>query len=140
MVGALPVHSSGGPSGSRSCSVEVGHQPGWIGGEQKPRILEQVVELADLAGVQREVPPCVTVPAQRVSGGVRRDDSLMGLGRVDQEVGVLLRVEQEVGEGLVVHAERAIGGRAAQELPGRARHLPYGGTGHRLPASGQPPT
>ena len=65
----------------------------------------------------------------------------MGLGRVDQEVWVLLRVDQEVGEGLVVHPKRAIGGRAVQELPGRARHLPDGGAGHRLlakPTSHQP--
>ena len=140
-VGALPVHGGGGPRRGRSCGVEVGHQPGRIGGEQKPRILEQVVQLASLAGVQREVSPCVTVPAQRVGGGVGRDDRFMGLGRVDQEVGVLLRVDQEVGEGLVVHAKRAIRGRAVQELPGRARHLPDGGTGHRLlgkPASHQP--
>jgi len=105
---------------------------GRIGGEQKPCILQQVVQLASLAGVQREVSPCVTVPAQRVGGGVGRDDRLVGLGRVDQEAGVLLRVDQEVGEGLVVYAERAIGGGAVQELPDRARHLPDGGTGQRF--------
>ena len=140
-MGALPVHSGDGPSRGGPCGVEVGHQPGRIGGEQKPRILEQVVQLASLAGVQREVSPRVTVPAQRIGGGVGRDDRLMGLGRVDQEVGVLLWVDQEVGEGLVVDAKRAIRGRAVQELPGRARHLPDGGTGHRLlakPASHQP--
>ena len=140
-VGALPVHGGGGPGRGRSSGIEVGHQPSRIGDEQKPRILEQVVQLAGLGGVQREVSPCVTVPAQRVGGGVGRDDRVMGLGRVDQEVGVLLRVDQEVREGLVVHAKRAIGGRAVQELAGRARHLPDGGTAHRLlaqPASHQP--
>ena len=140
MVGALPVHGGGGSGRGGSCGVEVGHQPGRVGGEQEPRILEQVVQLASLAGVQREVSPCVTVPAQRVGGGVGRDDRLMGLGRVDQEVGVLLRVDQEVGERLVIHPKRAIRGRTIQELPGRARHLPDGGTGQRFlgkPASHQ---
>jgi len=137
----LPVHGSGSPRRGGSRCVEVGNQPTRVGGEQKPRILEQVVQLANLAGVQRKVSPRVTVPAQRVGGGVRRDDRVMGLGRVDQEVGVFLRVDQEVGEGLVVYAKRAIRGGAVQELPGRARHLPDGGTGHWLlaqPASHQP--
>ena len=95
------------------CSMSA---PGARGGQPLRLVRRQVAARSEpvfrLAGVQREVPPRVTVPAQRVGGGVGRDDRLMGLGRVDQEVGVLLRVEQEVGEGLVVYAKRAIGGRA----------------------------
>ena len=37
------------PGRGRSCGVEVGHQPGRVGGEQKTRVFEQVVQLADLA-------------------------------------------------------------------------------------------
>jgi hypothetical protein len=131
VVGTLPVHRGGGPRCGRSRRIKVGHQPSRVG-EQISRILEQVVQSANLTGVQRKVSPRVTVPAQRVGGGVGHDDCVMGLGRVDQEVGVLLRVDQEVGEGLVVYAERAVGGGAVQELPGRARHLPDGGTGQRF--------
>ena len=140
-VGALPVHGGGGPRRGRSCGVEVGHQPGRVGGEQEPRILEQVVQLANLAGVQREVSPCVSVPAQRVGGGVGRDDRFMGLGRVDQEVGVLLRVDQEVGEGLVVHAKRAIRGQGRPGTAGPCASPPgrrYGSSAPRQ--AGQPPT
>ena len=141
VTGACPVHGGGGPREGGSCGVEVRNQSAGLGDHQKPRILQQVVQPTNLRGVQREVSPRVIVPAQRVGGGVGLDDRAMGLGRVDQEVGVLLWVYEEVGEGLVVHAKRAVRDGAIQELPRGSRHVPDHCAGQWLiaqPTSHQP--
>ena len=110
----------------------MGHQPGRIGGEQEPRVFEQRIQLTSLAGVQREVPPCVTVPAPRVGCGVSHDERFVRLGRIDQEVRILPWVGQEIGEGLVIKTEWAIRVKAVQELPDCTRHISDSAAIHRL--------